>query len=274
MERNEITKVETPQERRKNLLPIASKVLDRAEIAIMTASTTQTIAERGVDASKELAKLLTTLSVDLGCKYDKNTWQYTCARLIWVIQNHFSQLSTGDVRIAFELLVVGGLDIEMQDSKCYGILSSQYISRVLNAYLTKRNDAIAKAYDAQPPTIAEPKNDVDSNEYWLNRLRDIYGKFKETQELDYQTTGLHIIYEWLVTHGYANEVVPLEEDRKRAFSEYRRMLMMGEINKLQGAYIVREGKDSRELDYPSYIIARNKEIKRAFKEMKEKEVVI
>ena len=75
------------------------------------------------------------------------------------------------------------------------------------------------------------------------------------------------IYDWLRKYGLANEIAGTEDDRKQAYTRYMQRVARGFVNKYEAFHVQKKGTDAPELDFTTYEIARDKEIKRTFDRM-------
>lgn len=197
--------------------------------------------------------------------------QYTLARITEILLQYHKPLTMQDVKLAFELALVGELQV---DNKAYGKLSIEYIGRILNAYKERRGLAFARAEKYAPKKSKSKKiNEAEITKWHSDIANKVYVEYRDTGKLTDNTFHLMVVYEKLKAQGRVKGEVT-DADRKRAFALYKAQVMQGLINKHQGAYVRREGIASKELDYPAQVQAQRREIKEAFDEIiKEKQGV-
>lgn len=159
---------------RKGLLPQIEGKLSGSEMAIFRASTEVQIKDMdSVRLAQELREAMKWIVRDIGYRYTSaEDEQYIVVRFAAVLSKHYSNLTIKDVKLAFEMLVVGDLDerIKPEDRKHYGQLSMDYICRILNAYQYVRSSAIQKGYDAAPQKERDNSKEQEGIEK-MNRER-------------------------------------------------------------------------------------------------------
>lgn len=171
---SEIKKYQSPKEYRRSLLPIMEERLTGGELAIFKASLERSIKEYdSVSLTKEVREALRWIIRDIGYRYTSpEDEQYIVVRFTSILSKYYGGYSLKDVKQAFEMLTVGGLDtlIKPEDRKHYGQLSMDFLCRVLNAYKVHRSAALNKAYDNAPKQELDKTADNERLEK-LNRQR-------------------------------------------------------------------------------------------------------
>lgn len=260
-------------------LPEVAKALTPVEKYIFAASTKTQISEMddGVLVSKT-AQMFRFIAMDVGyiIPQNENDWAYIQTRLVDILKRYYSYLTLADIKLAFELATTGELDEFLPrdsqgnpDKKHYQQFNADYFAKILNAYRRKQNGVIHKAYKALP----EPKKELTPEEkrYYHNqavaRCREVFLQYKYTGRFVLGVTDGMLIYDWLRKLGFANEVAGTEDDRKQALARYMQRVARGFVNKYEAFHVKRKGTDATELDFTSYEIARDKEIKRTFDRM-------
>lgn len=113
-------------------------------------------------AADKLAMLAGGIAKDLGIN---NTDEHYIARFVQMIYKYFSDYTVPEIKMAFEMLLIGRLDKFLPsyngepDKNHYGKLSAEYVMKVLVAYKKFRNevkDNIAK----KMPILALTDNDL------------------------------------------------------------------------------------------------------------------
>lgn len=257
------------------------------ETEILKCTTGRPIAEcSDMESVNRLKTLFKFIAKDVGYNIPSNAgdWQYTQTRIYDVIRKYYGDLTYNDIKMAFEMLIVGELDAYLPldgsrtpDRKHYGQYNAEYYARILKAYRRMRNVVIGKAKDAEPRKEETIKTD---NSYFVKKCRMAY--------LNYKYRGIvpteHVmrIYEWLLLKGYAEGEEPSEADRTRAFNRYRRELTQAKANPwmrsvlhpMKGDYIVRQGKGAPEIQERAQTIAWQRAITKAFDYMESEGVLI
>ena len=266
-------------------MPEVSKVLGAVETYVLEASAKSPIS--AIDPrqlSGLLGKVFRKVAADLSIKTnDATEWSVVQTRLALYIGRYYSYLSVSEIRLAFELVLVGELDAYlpkdaqgMPDRKSYGRLDVEFMTRVLNAYKRRRTDVLRKAYNAVPPTEAKPNEETRKfyHNLAMSNYRDVFLRYKYRDELMLTPCGEVTLYGWLVSNGLADEIVETERDRKDAFLRYLSRVAKGLENKYRASYVRKEGVESEDIDFTAFEIARRRSIKEAFDAMISDEVQI
>lgn len=148
------------------------------ERAVFMASTAPTIEEiSGPELTKELAVVLKFIAKDIGVRTtDVNEWNYALIRTTEILKRYYGNMTLKEFRMAFEMSVTGELDDYLPrdrfgkpDRSHYQSFNIEYVSKILNAYQSRRTKVIERANDAIPRQ--EVQNRPESDEYYekLNR---------------------------------------------------------------------------------------------------------
>ena len=266
-------------------MPEVSKVLDAVETYVLEASAKSPIS--AIDPrqlSSLLGKVFRKVAADLSIKTnDATEWSVVQTRLALYIGRYYSYLSVSEIRLAFELVLVGELDAYlpkdaqgMPDRKSYGRLDVEFMTRVLNAYKRRRTDVLRKAYNAVPPTVAKPNEETRKfyHNLAMSNYRDVFLRYKYRDELMLTPCGEVTLYGWLVSNGLADEIAETERDRKDAFLRYLRRAAKGLENKYRASYVRKGGVQSADVDFTAFEIARRRSIRDAFDAMIADEIQI
>lgn len=267
-------------------LPEVARALNDVDKFVFTASTKTLISEMDdYTLSSKTNQMFRFIAMDVGFKIPKETeeWQYMCTRLYDVLKKYYSQLTLADIKLAFELASMGELDEYLPrsgngdpDKNHYQQFNPDYFGKILNAYKAKQSNVFFKATKAlpapdksiTPKEVAKYHNDV------VDRCKTIFLQYKYHGILDLKGLENMFVYEWLCKKGFAHKVEGTKEDREKAYYRYLGRISAGFGNKWDGIKVRREGLDSKELDRTVFEICRDKEIKRAFDDIIEKEVFI
>lgn len=205
----------------------------------------------------------------------KDVWMSTCKDLAVSVARHFNGFTIKEIKQAFEYAMIGVLDDYLPlnsqgqpDRKHYNTFGLDYVSRILKAYLGKKNEIIAKIYE-QEKTAApkEPQKKLDIG-------RDIYNAF-----LRYKYTGKrpswpndHIIDRELSKVGLISHSEPTEQDVRKAYIENVKKSNGGVIGDFVGSCIRHWGKQHPTVIEDAMMIARRREIQEAFDDIINDEV--
>jgi len=109
--------------------------------------------------------------------------KYSLIRTVDIIGRYYSALSLTEIKLAFELLMVGELDQHLPqsygqpDKNHYNKFTPEYVTKVLNAYKRRKNKAIIKLVNNQPKQEALPKPKKLVFSDFLNELLVRYNAF-------------------------------------------------------------------------------------------------
>lgn len=255
-----------------------ANVLSVAEKKIFEASTKTLICEMDdvtlIDYSRKLFRYIAT---EIGYTIpDAVEWAFIQSRLFDVLKTYHSQMSLTDIRLAFELTSVGELDNYFPrdsngnpDKKHYNRLTTEYLTRVINAYKARQNEVIAKVYKYIPrqgETVSEQEKAYYGG-YMNDRIKIIYLTYKYTGRLVTEYADETFMYNWLRNNGLAEMVTSTDEDRNKAYYRFLAKAAKNMVNKYEAAHVRKVGKESSSLDYLAFDEARKTEIKRAFDRM-------
>lgn len=205
-------------------------------------------------------------------------WANKCKGLAEIVLKYFDGFTIKEVNLAFEYLMVGMLDEYLPlnsqgqpDRKHYNKFGIEYISRVLKAYLGKKNKVIAKIYDNENKLTANVKC-VDR---YCDKLRkDIYKSF-----LEYKYTGKrpswpndYLVCQELTKVGLIQPIIITEEDEQQAVKSLLKKARHGLINEFVEKCIRHLGTKHSEVESEAFLIAQRKAINRAFDEFVSDEI--
>lgn len=247
--------------------------LSNVDALIMTAAKNTTIGEMLPSAvTSAVHQIFHFISIDIGYKKpaEDAEWQYIVVRLADVLKRHFYDLTIEDVKTAFELLTVGDLDNYLPtngngepDRSHYQNLNADYLCKVLRAYKKRRDIAYTNIKAAQPkPQKALPPQPTKTP---AEKTRECYDNYKATGKLVFAIPPDDVIIaNFLTEKGLMAAVEVTETDKEKAFATYKIETELGWHNVYAAKWIIRAGKDARELQPKAYKIALNRCIKTAF----------
>lgn len=253
-------------------------ILNPLEREIVSASIRQRIKE----LPREKAVLDIMLSLQVAARnVDYQTgqdWKDKCKGLAEIILKYFDGFTIKEINLAFEYLMVGMLDAYLPlnsqgqpDRKHYNKFGIEYISRVLKAYLGKKNEVIAKIYDNENKLTANVKC-VDG---YCDKLRkDICKSF-----LQYKYTGKrpswpndYLVCRELAKVGLIQPIIITEADKQQALRSLLKKARHGLINEFVEKCIRHLGTKHSEVESEAFFIAQRKAINRAFDEFVNDEI--
>lgn len=263
-------------------MPEVHSGLTMIERQIMSVSALVKIADIAEDeVARKLTSMCDFIAIDMG--YNTATasnWKYTKARIFDIVRKYFSDMTLGEIKLAFELASIGELDTYLPEgnTKHYGQFGAEYFAKILRAYKAKQVDVVAKVYKLtpKPEKKVTPEENKKIANYFVRRCVGVFLRYKYTGRLygDNELDVLGRVYEWLVSAGYAERVTPSEHDRKLAFIDFKKRVRAGWENEHKAVQVIRHWQTAQELNEPAETIARDKEIKRAFDEMIKDEVQV
>lgn len=248
--------------RKAALLPEVWDSLGMVEQYIFEASVKTPVSEMPANEYADKARsLLGFVARDVGyiIPQNRDEWGYVQVRLLDIIMRYFADMTLSDIKLAFELAVVGELDDYLPkdakgnaERKHFQNLNAEYISKILNAYKSRRKDVIAKACRAVP----KPETKISREEmmhYKKNRARinrGVFYRYKYTGRLVIDFIDEMFAYNWLYNVGIAGSVDNKDDDQRQEIA----MFLGYEARKMSGS---RAGMSS-------YRIARRREIIKCF----------
>lgn len=269
--------------RRAMLNSDAINKLDNIERSVFVATTDRPISDY---QDKELVTtavdLFKWIGKDIGIRdTNSNEWKITIVRLCEILKRYYFDFSIKDIRMAFELVVTGELDCYLPkdrngspDKEHYQLFNAEYVCKILNAYKTMRTGIIHKAREAVPKPQKETDKMKAAHYLRLARLDAVaaYGFYKYHGYMPKLTpVGEKLLYDTLAIAGLVPPVEITEAEQKiilkRTLSSYVSKQMMGDYKRLEN-----EGLTAEELQYDAFVLARSKEIKKAFDYLEDEDV--
>lgn len=267
-------------------MPEVAASLDEVEMRILKASSFPAIKSQDpAKVAQQLSVLFPRIAKDAGITMPEGEWRIAQARVCELLLRYYGNFSVADIKVAFELAVMGELDEWLPkdrdgraDRQHYNRFNADWIAKILRAYRDRRQDVQGKAMTAAPvrQISAEPSEEAKEFYRQANRqnCRDVFLRYKYRRELRINGFEAKTIYGLLYGAGLADEVTQKESDRTDALVRCLMSAARGLVNEYTAHRIRREGKDSRELDFTAYELARMREIRRTFDRMINEEIQI
>ena len=247
---------------------------------IFLASTKRQIYEIGgrelVDKINMLVKVIAS---DIGLRQAS---EQEITRFTEILRKYYSGISLQEIRLAFEMASVGRLDSYLPvdkngqpDKNHYQVFSVDYISKILNAYLKRRQETEHKAYTALPKSEADynPEKVAYYNREWKKTVIITFLKYKYRGKLD-NSINAFLIYSELNKLGLAEPIEITEEDKKEAVARLLRKVHAGIIKEFIGECIRRQQTMNSDVISEAGLIAREKALIRSFARMVDEEIQI
>ena len=263
------------------------EVLDALCVAdrrILAASAKKLISEMtDEELINAIASVFRLVAADVGYKItDKELWQQTLSRIYTMLKAYYQQLSMTEVSLAFELFVVGELDQYLPqrngevDKNHYQQFSPMYVNTVINAYVQRQRDAVAKAYEVKADEPQGPTEDLEKmgRNYIRAKFIRAFLYYKYHSKIKFDGADDMFFYSLARKLGYAGKVVETDADRQKAFGIYMSRYYRGLVNRFDAYNVRKEGAKSDRIAHLATIEARKAEVKRAFTRMVNNEVII
>jgi len=145
-------------------------------------------------AFNQLTLMSKNILLDVGIK---DAQPYEIGRFCDIVTRYYKRLSLNEIKLAFELLLIGELDQYLPkdrngqpDKNHYQSFSFEYISKVLRAYTKRRDKTWHKAHLALPSFENKEPTEEDrreSRERFVNDIKKAFSLYRDEGE---QTTVL------------------------------------------------------------------------------------
>ena len=167
--------------------------------ALAGALQSQKVAESNV---QQLSEVLRYVMVLVGLKAENWPSQDEKPVLLAHVFNYYGQHTLGEIRLAFEMALAGGLDLDRRDIPCYENFSCQYFSRILNSYRRWAGQEVKQIPTAVPAAIEKPedagKEEESMQDWWVDFVAKVKaGGYK----VEYAPMTL---YKWKEKRGDTN----------------------------------------------------------------------
>ncbi|NQU54080.1 MAG: hypothetical protein HQ522_16245 [Bacteroidetes bacterium] len=262
--------------------PEVKEALNKVEYSIMIASTKQSIAEIETRILVDtLAQVMVYIKKDIGLRTELD--EYDMTRFADVLRKYYYEMSLSEIKLAFELSIVGELNDFLPkkgngdvENNHYQQFNVEYYSKILKAYKKKKNTTITKAYDALPKhsnqiSIDEKKRLYNGN---LHNLTLAFYRYKYTGIM-YPTGLKDLLYSRaLEKTGLMSTININDSDIDRAMSLITQKAEKRLLSQFQANSYLKHGAKSYEVNQDAYFVARRREIKECFDWMVKNEVQI
>jgi len=163
---------------------------------LATALQSQKVAVSNV---KELSEVLRYVMVLIGLKAENFPSQEEKPLLLAHIFKYYAQHTLGEIRLAFEMALAGGLDIDRRDISCYENFSCQYFSRIMNSYRRWAGQEVKQIPEPAPKGLEKPADAGKEEESMLEWWGDFVAKVKAGgYKVEYTPMSL---YKWKEEKG-------------------------------------------------------------------------
>ena len=130
---------------------------------------------------QEIGKSITIIISDLGIKTIPDI--YAQKRIIYYILTYYQDFSIEEIKVAFEMAIVGKLDVETEHFQSFDV---KYISTILNSFRKFRNEKIFLKQAKENQKQSQKSEELSKNEQeelqaeYLKRLVESYEIYKKT----------------------------------------------------------------------------------------------
>lgn len=251
--------------------------LSATERKVLVSSTRDTIADIvPEEVDSKIGKLAKYITQDAGIK---KVDDYELTRFRQILRSYYGRYTLQEVRLAFELAMIGELDEYLQkdrngnpDKNHYQSFSVDYVVKILNAYKVFRNEVLFKCSMIKTTEKKVSREEVDKyRKNTINNLRQYYLLYKYKGVI-YDRINEQIIYTWLDRMGLAEEVITTREDMSDAVNRMIRKSRDGLIGSFIGQCVSRLREQHYSVPDEAFIIARSRAIRRSFDYIIENEI--
>lgn len=194
---------------------------------------------------------------------------YETSRFCQLIRNYYDDLSFEEIRIAFELSMVGNLDEWLPDGHGhYQSFSFEYVTKVLNAYREYKGKTWSKANKLIPynPVITDDQKE-ENKKFFIQDIVNKFRKYRDEKQVPQFLVPFLVIDE-LVARGLTSGARDLsEEDKKRGFVEVMSRNFKSPLERAKIAKDTEQGIENSSVNVSAERYAQQKEIVRVFDEI-------
>ena len=276
-----------PDNRAKNIrmqmlnIPEVMQSLTIPERKILIASTKDTISDiEPSQYTEKIGNLAKYITQDAGIK---KVDEYELTRFKQLLKSYYSQYTLQEVRLAFELAMIGELDEYLPkdrngnpDKNHYQSFSIEYITKILNAYTRYRNEAQFKAHKAIPVNTNNVSHE-ERRKYKIYALRSMainFLRYKYTGVYEFKAVEEYMLYNRLDEMGIAEPVIVTEADKQSAVNNLLHKSREGLINDFVASCIRKMQTKHSEVEGEAYNIARKRALRKTFDAMIKEEIQI
>lgn len=251
--------------------------MGKADRAILAAAKGTLVGEYETAALVEtLMQMFNFISLDVGYrKPEEMEWRYLVTRIAEILRRYHSDITTVDIKTAFELLIVGELDPYLPkngngepDRAHYQAFNADYVTKVVSAYRKRQGETIQKAREI--PKETHKALTAGASQGWDKKgiTRRVYDEYVKTHRLNF---GFHedvVVYNYLLELKLIDDAQVSEADKQRAYNRYCIQADLGYKNNYEAKWVKHAGKDARELQPLSFTVAMHRVIRAYFDKLK------
>lgn len=247
--------------------------LNKIDKSVFLAGTKKQIQEYSdEELTRTLAQLFKFVAMDIGYNItEKDVWAYNMTRIMGLLKTYYPRMSLSDVKLAFELMVVGELDPYMKegDKKHYQQFNADFVTRVINAYRQKQNDVNSRVLVALVPKAKELCQHDKESLRMARKQRNmaIILEYKYRGVIKMSEIDEILLYDELLRNGFAEEVTVTMQDKQKALSMYLSKAEKGLVNQYTANSVRRKGEDATEIQSIAAEFGRRREIFKALDRM-------
>ena len=266
--------------RQMSTIPQVAQALTPVERSIFAASIKKPIADyTDEELARNTALIVKKITLDEGIK---SISEHDVTRFMQLLKTYYSQYSLHEIRLAFELALVGELDEYLPkdrdgnpDKSHYQSFNAAFISKILQAYGKRRREVEANAYSALPAPERKVAPETISfySREWKMSLINFYLAYKYRGKLSGHI-NLYRVYEKLSRVGLAEPYEITESDKKEAVARLLSKVHTGLIKEFIGECIRYQQTKHSDVAAEARSIAIEKALARTFDRMAKDEVQI
>lgn len=280
---NELQKIEPRSgiEARREILAIPNVIqaLSYTDRRMIEASTKDVIADMSDgELVSKIAILSRYITKDAGIK---NVSDYDVSRFMNILQTYYSSLTLAEVRMAFELAMAGELDEYLPtdrdgrgDSNHYQSFNVAYITKILNAYKKKRQDAEHKAYTSMPQksVISDEAKSFYRKEWNKSVLMCCY-YYKYRGELP-DNVNVYLMYDNLDRLGLSEPINVTDSDLRTATARMLRKAQSGVIKDFVAECIRHQQSKHSDVISEAGLVAKERALMKSLERIAREEIQI
>ncbi len=220
-----------------------------------------------------LMQMFNFVALDVGYRKpsDETEWQYAVIRIAEILRRYHSDITTTDIKTAFELLIVGELDAYLPrnsngepDRNHYQAFNAEYVTKILTAYKKRQGITVKKARELPAPE--PPKALTSGSTVWDRKsvTRKVFDEYKNTKRLVFDLHQDVVVYEYLLEQKQIAPVIVTDNDKAIAFNHYCIQADLGYVNQYEARWVRRAGANAREIQPKAYTVAMHRVIKEYF----------
>lgn len=249
-------------------------VMGKGDRAILAAATGTPLADYDTTALVQtLLQMFNFIALDVGYrKPEEVEWQYLVTRIAEILRRYHADLTTTDIKTAFELLLVGELDPYLPkngngepDRAHYQSFNADYVIKVVTAYKKRQGATINKAREL---TKIEPTKTLTAGEPqgWDKKgvAHRVYETYLKTSRLTFGPHEDVVVYEYLKELQLVEAVSITDADKETAFRRYCMQADLGYRSQYEARWVKQAGKDAREIQPIAHTVALHRAIKGYF----------